>query len=124
MLSSISCSFLFYSSSSRIFLRKASYFSCSLLFCSSYSRIVLRRASYISSSLLFCSSSSRIFLRKASFDSCSFLFFSSSLSHLVEGIAKSVVSGVDVETNPVSNPSQSLHYLYENGSSHKSSHTT
>ena len=50
--------------------------------------------------------------------------FSSSVSHLVEGIAKSVVSGVDVETNPVSNPSQSLHYLYENGSSHNSSHTT
>ena len=49
--------------------------------------------------------------------------FSSSVSHLVEGIAKSVVSGVDVETNPVSNPSQSLHYLYENGSSHNSSHT-
>ena len=32
---------------------------------------------------------------------------------LLRGIAKSVVSGeLDVETNPVSNPSQSLHYLY------------
>ena len=48
------------------------------------------------------------------------LFFSSHLDllllfYLVEGIAKSVVSGgEDVETNPLSNPSQSLQYLYAN----------